>query len=315
MINTTTILIEESYENQRIDICLSNLTDFSRSMIQKLIYDEKIKINNEIALKANYKVKTGDLIEITNPEYNKLTLEKNEGDIDILYEDDAIIVLNKAAHLITHPGAGNANNTLANFLANYCDLSNLNGPEKLGVVHRLDKGVSGCIIFAKTNEAHLNLNEQFQNRLIKKIYYALSYNKNEELKGSITSYISRSSFNRKKMASSKDETSGKYSFMEYEIEDCFYLNPKDGFISFIKCTPQTGRMHQIRLQLSSIKLPIIGDELYGNKQNKEILNILGNRIALHASSITFLHPLNNKEITIEAPIPEEFLNIINTYKI
>ena len=187
--------------NDRIDIALSKVTEFSRSMIQKLIYAGKIlNKNGEAVLKSNHMVEINSTYFITPFEANIKHIVPQKGNLEILFEDNDLIVLNKKAELITHPGAGNYENTLINYLAHHCTLSNINGPEKLGVVHRLDKGVSGCIIFAKNNKSHINLSEQFQNRTIEKKYTAICNGKQLEVETLAQDYISRSKFHRKKMA-------------------------------------------------------------------------------------------------------------------
>lgn len=321
------VVIDEANAKKRIDVALSALTPFSRSMIQKLIYAQNIKLNNEPIAKANFVTEIGHEYQIMPPKTNALTIEPEEGELSILYEDDHIIVINKAADAIVHPGAGNYSGTMVNFLAHYSKLSDCGGMERLGVVHRLDKGVSGVIIFAKTNEAHIALATQFQQRTIKKEYLALCYGKISEQNGLLEDYIARSPHHRKKMACMQHDfigkhnkqydeddepSSGKHSVMEYFVQNCFYVDADIGFISQIQCFPHTGRMHQIRLQLSSRRLPIIGDTLYGKRQHKGLVGILGDRIALHARRLTFTHPISGQAMEIEAPVPEEFVKTMTS---
>ena len=288
------IIINFDNHNQRIDIALSNLTQFSRSMIQKMIYANKIKQQNLSIQKANHIVQENEVYELTPIESNINTIIPEEGHLDILFEDENIIVLNKCAELIVHPGAGNPKGTLINHLANYCKLSNHSGIERLGVIHRLDKGVSGCIVFAKNNEAHIHIANQFANRTVIKKYIAFTSNKPESTIFTCENYINRSKFNRKKMAVYNSETEGKHALMKCELKEIFFSKKHNKFISMIECLPQTGRMHQIRLQLSNINLPIIGDTLYGKTKL-----IKHNNIALHAKELTFINPTNNKSITIK----------------
>lgn len=329
------IIINEELEEKRVDIALSLATELSRSMIQKLIYANNVKCNGELVLKPNFITKIDQNYEIIELASNIDSIVEEKGEIEILFEDEHIIVINKQAGIVVHPGAGNWNGTMINHLSYYLSqskesLSDYNmkdyeGNLRLGVVHRLDKDVSGCIVMAKTNQAHMALGLQFQERVIKKEYIALCYGKcaqnvksGQEWEGLAEDYIGRSTFDRKKMmcvpqmhAKDKENLpvnkySGKYSTMHYKIQACKYIDPKTGFISRVQCFPETGRMHQIRLQLAQRKLPIIGDTLYGNKQNKTLTDILGPRIALHAHAISFVHPITNKDMNIVAPVPESF---------
>lgn len=339
------IIIDEENQNKRIDIALSGLSDFTRSMIQKLIYSGNISTDGRVILKPNEVTKLNQEFEIIEPTPNVEHIIPEVGPLNILFEDEHIIVLNKDAHVVVHPGAGNRSGTLVNFLSHYSKLSDLNGMERLGVVHRLDKGVSGCIIFAKTNQAHLNVMQQFQDRTVQKEYIALCYgnyfnshgiklNPQQvvQTNGVMEDWMARSPVDRKKMAVIQDtkfigrkfkndnydldeiENSktahGKHAVMHYQVQNCFYVNEKVGFISQLQCFPKTGRMHQIRVQLSSRKLPIIGDEIYGKKQYKEIADLLGNRIALHAKSVEFKHPITNELMKIETELPKEFEAIL-----
>jgi len=337
--NTTYITIDKHNQNMRVDIALSQTTEFSRSMIQKLIYAQNIKCDGMLVAKANFVTQVGQQYEITQMPANIEHILPEKGELEILFEDEHIIVLNKQAELITHPGAGNPNGTLINRLAYYVEqkkeaLSDYNGAQRLGVVHRLDKGVSGCIILAKTNAAHVDLSKQFQERVIQKEYVAICYGKMAqnvepgcEYNGLMEDYIGRATHDRKKMMCYKTiddktafekieeddcalPTSHKHATMNYKILECFYLDSKHGFISLVQCMPHTGRMHQIRVQLASRKLPIIGDKLYGNKQNAAVCSLLGERIALHARAIRFRHPITMQEMYIETAAPGEFQKII-----
>lgn len=342
------IRISEELANQRIDIALSKASEYSRSMIQKLIHANKIKCDDVFVQKANQITALGQIYYIEKPEENIEHISKEKGELEILFEDDDIVILNKSAHSIVHPGAGHASGTLMNHLAYYVEvagqtLSDYNGPERIGVVHRLDKGVSGCIIFAKNNISHMKLNEQFQNRSVQKEYIALCYGNNIIPKkqdkifansGTLEDYIARGTHDRKKMVCTKYEqfshnvspeeipNIGKHATMDFKIEESIYSKKNLGFISKIKCMPHTGRMHQIRVQLSSRKMPIIGDKLYGNifgniidnKENKELCEILGNRIALHAAAIKFIHPTTNQELYIQSAVPEVFEKMLDFYR-
>lgn len=341
------VLIDEENNKKRIDVALSNLSQFSRSMIQKMIHARQISLEGaekKVIEKPNHIVEQDQVYSLIQLQTNIHRIEPEQGNIDILFEDEHIIVLNKSAELVVHPGAGNYSGTLINHLAHYSSsLSDCSGPERLGVVHRLDKGVSGCIIFAKTNESHISLNEQFQARTIKKEYMALSYGKwrnasndtsdqdsrlpsrnaSDDIRDSRSSiqcnnyirmedYMNRDTQHRKRMMIIDSPIpTGKLAIMDSELAECLYVDEKFGFVSRVRCFPLTGRMHQIRLQLASRRLPIIGDALYGKKQHKEIMEILGPRIALHASDITFQHPITKETINISCTLPKEIKAVLN----
>lgn len=291
------IKIPQDNNNKRIDIALAKLSEFSRSMIQKLIYKQHILKENIVIFKPNHIVQTGEIYQIIPPTniINEITPEPYN--LDILFEDENLIIINKPAELIVHPGAGNPNNTLINKLAYHCQLSNINDPTRLGTVHRLDKGVSGCIIFAKNNKTHLFLNEQFAQRTIKKKYIAICQGVLHPTSQYLEHYITRNKIHRQKMQA--HPSIGKLAQMNIK------LLKTNGEISLIECNPITGRTHQIRVQLSSISMPILGDKLYNNKQNN---GFPYQRIALHAYEIILKLP-NNEIKIIQAPLPECF-NII-----
>ena len=298
------IIIDENNANCRVDVALSNLTSFSRSMIQKMINGNKIILNDTQVLKSNQKTILDEEYILEEFESNLNYIKKEEGELNILYEDEYLIVLNKQAQLVVHPGAGNYSGTLVNYLSNYCALSTYRETDKLGVVHRLDKGVSGCIIFAKTNEAHVKLNEQFQNRTITKIYHAICYSKPNDINFTCDNMINRSTNNRQKMCVS--DNGGKQSITHFQLLKTLFVQEKNTFISKIKCTPITGRTHQIRVHLASCGLPIIGDTLYSNKNTYK-----SDRIFLHASYLKFNHPITNQEIEINCEAPKEFDELFN----
>ena len=305
------VIINSENNNIRIDLALASLTNHSRSMIQKLIKKGKIKKDSQIVERYHIKVLEGEEFEIDELPVASENIIPQKGDLEIIFEDDYIIVLNKEAGLCVHPGAGQADNTLANRLAAYSTLSDINGMDRMGIVHRLDKPVSGCMVIAKTNEVHLNLAQQFQDRLVQKEYVAICYNTAETTSGTMEDKIGRCSRNRKKMACTKN---GKESYMDYEVLEQTYIDHKIGFISKIKCKPKTGRMHQIRVQLSTRKLPIIGDEVYGRKKTEELKALMGESIALHSNKLSFEHPVSKEQVHFGANIPDLFDLIPNALK-
>lgn len=303
------IEITKDEHNARIDVALSRLSSFSRSMIQKIIHAKQLLHGNIIIEKPNHIAKEHEIYNITPIQSNLKTITPEPYDLDILFEDKHLIVVNKPAELIVHPGAGHFDNTLVHKIAYHCSLSTIAGPEKLGTVHRLDKGVSGCIIFAKDNDTHIHLNNQFAQKEIQKQYFAISHCYNTSSPQFAEDFIARSKTHRKKMAITNQ---GKLAQMHFQIKAINTLTNQQK-IALIECTPLTGRMHQIRAQLSHRKLPILNDPLYGQRESPMIKNILGNRIALHAYQIQFNHPKTLEKIQIKAPFPAEFFKFFNNF--
>ena len=292
----------------------SELSEFSRSKIQKLIKAGKITVNSFI-VKPSFILKNGSIIDILENKVNSENEVKPEKiNLNILYEDDDIIAVNKSSGIVVHPGINNYTGTLLNGLLYYCNnLSNVD-ENRPGIIHRLDKETSGLIIIAKNDFSHYFISEQFANRKIKKVYKALVWgNVNEE--GKVEGYLNRNLKNR--LAFKLGDSNGKFSYSTYSP-----ISNNEFPISLLNVFPKTGRTHQIRVHLSSIKHPIINDELYYNGQyvansyhqkyrlniNKVLKSIT--RVALHSSSLSFLHPTKKKTITINAPIPNDFKNAV-----
>ena len=291
-------LIVESEEQKRIDAYISENTEYSRTAVQRLIEEEKITVNGKKE-KASYKVQNGDRIEIEEEPAREIKLKAQDIPVEILYEDDDIIVVNKPKGMVVHPANGNPDGTLVNAIMSICkdSLSGIGGEIRPGIVHRLDKNTSGAIIIAKNDKAHINLSEQLKNHEIKKKYIALVRGVVKENNATINMPIGRSKKDRKKMDVDKN---GKEAITNFKVlkryKDC----------TLLEINIETGRTHQIRVHLSHIGYPIIGDEVYSNGKNK--WNIEGQ--CLHAKSLDFKHPITGKNMHIEAPIPEYFENII-----
>ena len=291
-------LIVESEEQKRIDAYISENTEYSRTAVQRLIEEEKITVNGKKE-KASYKVQNGDKIEIEEEPAKEIELKAQDIPVEILYEDDDIIVVNKPKGMVVHPANGNPDGTLVNAVMAICkdSLSGIGGEIRPGIVHRLDKNTSGAIIIAKNDKAHINLSEQLKNHEIKKTYIALVRGVVKENNATINMPIGRSKKDRKKMDIDKN---GKEAITHFKVlkryKDC----------TLLEINIETGRTHQIRVHLSHIGYPIIGDEVYSNGKNK--WNIEGQ--CLHAKSLDFKHPITGKNMHIEAPIPEYFENII-----
>ncbi|MBR0426651.1 MAG: RluA family pseudouridine synthase [Clostridia bacterium] len=295
-------IIAEIEEPKRIDAYLSEKTEYSRTAIQRLIDEEKIKVNGKKE-KSSYKVQNGDKIEIEEEPARETELKAQDIPLEILYEDNDIIVVNKPKGMVVHPANGNPDGTLVNAIMSICkdSLSGIGGEIRPGIVHRLDKNTSGAIIIAKNDKAHIALSEQLKNHEIKKTYIALVRGIVKENNATINMPIARSKKDRKKMDVDKN---GKEAITHFKVikryQDC----------TLLEINIETGRTHQIRVHLSHIGYPIIGDEVYSNGKNK--WNIQGQ--CLHAKSLNFKHPITGKELYIEAPMPEYFEKILGFEK-
>lgn len=298
-----TFKIEEDNKKERLDKVLSNLDKtLSRTAIQRLIDENKICVNNKVE-KASYKVSIGDIITIEEDEPKDIDIKAQDIPIEVLYEDNDIIVVNKPKGLVVHPANGNPDGTLVNAVMNICKdtLSGIGGEIRPGIVHRLDKDTSGVIIIAKNDNAHINLSNQIKNREVKKIYIALVRGVIKENEATINMPIGRSTKDRKKMAVSKN---GKEAVTHFKVLERFEN------YTLLQIKIDTGRTHQIRVHMSEIGYPVVGDYVYSNGKNP--FGVVGQM--LHAKSIEFKHPTTNKIMKIEAPIPEYFEKIINELK-
>ena len=293
------LIVEKEYENIRLDKLIANkYSDLSRTNIQKLIDDNKITVNNKVQ-KASYKVMEKDEIKIEEIEAKTIDLKPQNIPLDIIYEDDDIIVINKQKGLVVHPANGNPDGTLVNAIMAICkdSLSGIGGEIRPGIVHRLDKDTSGLIIVAKNDKAHINLSEQIKNREVKKTYIALVRGVIKENEATINMPIARSTKDRKKMAVSKD---GKNAITHFKV-----LKRYDKY-TLIEVNIETGRTHQIRVHMSQIGYPIVGDNVYSNGKNP--FGVVGQM--LHSAKLTFRHPITNKEMNLEAELPTYFKKIL-----
>ncbi|MCF8008336.1 MAG: RluA family pseudouridine synthase [Halanaerobiales bacterium] len=294
------ITVKEIYNNYRIDKYLAEVNkDFSRSYIQQLIGDNFVKVNGK-TIKKSYKVKTGDHIFLTINKPKELKLEKKEMDLDIIYEDDQIIVINKPVGLIVHPVKGNKSNTLVNALLAHTDqLGSINGTIRPGIIHRLDKNTSGTIVVAKSQDSLNTLLKQFKAREIKKIYRTIIKGVLPYNSGTIDAPIGRNPKNRTKMAVVKNNS--KKAITKFEVIKRFNK------YTYLEVDLKTGRTHQIRVHFSDLGYPIIGDEKYGYKQDDLTIE----HQLLHAYKIGFYHPESDKWLEFTADIPNEFLKILS----
>ena len=291
-------IIVENNEQKRIDAYISENTDYSRTAVQRLIEEKKITVNEKNE-KASYKVQYGDKIEIEEEPAKEIELKAQDIPLEILYEDNDIIVVNKPKGMVVHPANGNPDGTLVNAIMAICkdSLSGIGGEIRPGIVHRLDKNTSGAIIIAKNDKAHINLSEQLKNHEIKKTYIALVRGVVKENNATINMPIGRSKKDRKKMDVDKN---GKEAITHFKVLKRF----KD--CTLLEINIETGRTHQIRVHLSHIGYPIIGDDVYSNGKNR--WNIEGQ--CLHAKELEFKHPITGKKMHIEAKLPEYFERLI-----
>ena len=294
----TILIVDKESENNRIDKYLAEVFNGkSRSYIQGLIEKENIKVNGK-SVKSNYKVKENDEILISMPEALELEVEAEDIPLDILYEDNDVIVINKPQGMVVHPAPGNYTKTLVNALLYHCkDLSTINGVIRPGIVHRIDKDTTGVLVVAKNDEAHNFLSKQLQTHSMKREYIALVEGRLKEDTGTINKPIGRNKKDRLKMGIVED---GKRAVTHYEVLER-YKNT-----TLIKCILETGRTHQIRVHMASIGHPLVGDEVYGFK--KQRFKLKGQ--VLHAKTLGFIHPKTKEYMEFTTNLPEYYNNLI-----
>ena len=285
----------------RLDSYLAEeLEGISRSYLQKLIGEGLILVNQK-TVKSNYKVKTGDSLLVQIPEAAPVDIQPEAMDLDIVYEDSDLLIVNKPVGLVVHPAHGHYSGTLVNGLLAHCtDLSGINGKMRPGIVHRIDKDTSGLLMIAKNDMAHQHLAAQLKEHSIKRAYYALVQGVISEPAGLVDAPIGRHETDRKKMAVTFKNS--KEARTHYYVKERFAKN------SFIECRLETGRTHQIRVHMAYLGHPLVGDPLYGTRKNN--LDLPGQ--ALHAYALGFVHPRTGEELYFEAPLPEHFQSVLKT---
>jgi 23S rRNA pseudouridine1911/1915/1917 synthase len=308
--NTKFFRVTSVEVGERLDAYLVTQQDMpTRSQLQRLIEQGRVKVNG-LSTKPSYPVKDQDTISVEIPEPTESFLTAEDIPVEIIYEDDDLVVVNKQAGLVVHPGAGNRTGTLVNALLFHCNkLSGLGG-QRPGIVHRLDKETSGVMVVAKNDETHFSLSRQFQDRTVKKNYKALVYGRMESNQGTFDSPIGRHPSNRKKMSSRSNQAKSALTLWsvlkEYEQ------------MSLVKVVLATGRTHQIRVHFSEAGHPVVGDDTYGgSKRLKNIVDVkLRQRVQklsalmLHAEHLSFIHPGTKKEIYFDVEPPKHFKNIL-----
>ena len=293
------LVVESDKTGERLDFFIaSNIQELSRTAVKRLIEDGNIKVN-EKEQKVSYKVQENDVVEINVPEARELDIKAQDIPVEVVYEDNDIIVVNKPKGLVVHPANGNWDGTLVNAIMAICkdSLSGIGGEIRPGIVHRLDKDTSGLLIIAKNDESHLNMSNQIKDRKVKKIYYALVRGVVSEDEATINMPIARSTKDRKKMAVNKN---GKEAITHFKVLERFSK------YTLLEVKIDTGRTHQIRVHLSEIGHPVVGDEVYSNGKND--FGIKGQ--LLHAKSLTFRHPITGEEMHLEAELPKEFTDVL-----
>ena len=296
-------LVGEEEEGDRLDVYLSEqLGDMSRSYIQKIIKDKKVEVNGKIE-KAKYLVKEDDNIKIEIPAPKLLEVVPQNIPIDIVYEDDDVLIVNKPQDMVVHPAPGNYENTLVNAILYHCKdkLSSINGVIRPGIVHRIDKDTSGLLMIAKNNNAHNSLAEQLKDHSITREYEFICHGVVKEDKITVDKPLGRNPKDRLKMAIVKD---GKRAVTHFEVVERF-----ENF-THMRARLETGRTHQIRVHALSINHPLLGDPVYGPKNTKFKLN----GQTLHAKKLGFIHPANNEYIEFDSELPDYFKDILKKLK-
>ena len=315
-------IVKESENNLRVDVIINKREELiSRTRIKNLILKNKLKLNDEIIKSPSKKAVTGDKLSLNIPKPEEASLKPYKFKLDIIYEDEDLLVINKPAGIIMHPGAGNYDKTIVNALMNYDkeSLSNIGDELRPGIVHRIDKNTSGLVVVAKNNETHEILSKQFSDHSITRVYQLLIWGKLRPSSGKIDTYITRSSKNRQLMEVSRSK--GKRAITNYKTIEIFE-NEKTPTLSLLECKLETGRTHQIRVHMTYMGNSIVGDDKY-KKKYKKLKNVdlrLDNLISklkrqfLHAKTIGFVHPKTNEEMIFSSNLPKELNNLLKMLK-
>ena len=309
-LRTEVVVVEKTLPGTRLDTFLrSKFPAASRSAIQRLIEEKNVLVNGR-AVKPTHKPSAGEKIEVCWPEARPAEAQPEEIPLDVLFEDEHLLVLNKSAGAVVHPAAGHEEHTLVNALLHHCagKLSGIGGVMRPGIIHRLDKDTSGCLVVAKHDAAHVGLSQQFASRKVEKIYHAIVCGELPRETGEIRAGIARHPTHRKRMAVSERGREARTTFKILER-----LNSA----TLVETTLHTGRTHQIRVHFQHIGFPIVGDDTYGNPQNRKLEDLTGYtapRQMLHASKLAFIHPHTGRRVSFEAPWPEDFRDAIAALK-
>ncbi|WP_199249511.1 RluA family pseudouridine synthase [[Phormidium] sp. ETS-05] len=301
------IMLEVGAEEERLDLWVaSQLPDMSRSRIQKIIESGGVLVNGETCTTKKAKLKQGDRLTITIPNPEPLTLTPEDIPLDILYEDEHLLIINKPAGLVVHPSAGHDEGTLVHALLSHCtDLAGIGGVERPGIVHRLDKDTTGAIVVAKTDQAHQNLQAQIKAKTARREYLGIVYGAPRDAAGTIDLPLGRHPVDRKKQAVVIVEKGGRPAVTHWQIEE------RLGNYTLMRFELETGRTHQIRVHSAQIGHPIVGDVVYGRGRSVGV-NLPGQ--ALHAWRLTLAHPVTGDPLQAVAPIPETFATLLEVLR-
>ena len=307
------IRVLEEDKGKRLDVLMSeNKSFFSRAQVQKAIKDQRLLVNHVCCQKTSYRVCPGDEIEASIPDPVLLQAQAENIPVEIVFEDSCVVVVNKPAGMVVHPACGNQSGTLVNALLYHCKtLSSIGGVVRPGIVHRLDKGTSGLLVVAKNDIAHQSLSRQFKEHSVSRKYAVIVYGVMNEPSGTVTGLIGRHRIHRKKM--SVNPRRGKTAVTHWRVKKGF-----NGF-TFLEASLETGRTHQVRVHLESIGHPVAGDRVYGSFRrvqsvaSKRVQDVLKSvdRPLLHAGCLEFVHPVENKPMAFEVPLPCDFLRTLD----
>ncbi|MBR6727816.1 MAG: RluA family pseudouridine synthase [Clostridia bacterium] len=304
--NLVEIVAQDADKGTRLDQFVATNTDLTRSAAARLIEEGAVTVNGK-AVAKNYKVAKEDAVEIILPEPEEAEASPENIPLDIIYEDDDIIVINKPAGMVVHPAAGNPCGTLVNALLYHCgkSLSGVGGVVRPGIVHRIDKDTSGLLVVAKNDAAHNALSEQLKTHTVSRIYVAIAIGNFKEDEGTVNKPIARHPVDRKRMAIAK-KGEGREAITHYRVLERF------GAFTLVECRLETGRTHQIRVHLSSLGHPLLGDPVYGGDgtrfQAQHKAHFTGQ--CLHARALSLIHPRTGEQMTFEAPLPPEFDTVL-----
>ena len=295
--------VEKENEGERIDSFLaSRISERSRSFFQKLLDEGMVLVNGSVCGSKKYKVKALDIIEVEMPEAKEPDIIPENIALDIVYEDDDVLVINKPAGMVVHPAAGNYTGTLVNAIMHHCGdrLSSINGVIRPGIVHRIDKDTSGLLMVAKNDAAHNSLAQQLAEHSITRKYVAIVWDNLKENDGIVDAPIGRHPKDRKKQSVMYDDT-GKRAVTHWKVLERF------GSFTLVECQLETGRTHQIRVHMAYIKHPLLGDSVYGPAKSAAGAK----RQMLHAKTLGFVHPSTGKYIEFDSQLPEDFSEVLN----
>lgn len=295
------LTVTDDMSGTRLDVVLSAaLEEYSRSFIQKLFEKGRVSVNGQLCTSKKQKASAGEIVEILIPEPEKLQVEPEDIPLDIVYEDEELLVVDKPCGMVVHPAPGNYSGTLVNALMHHCGdaLSSINGVIRPGIVHRIDKNTSGLLMVAKTDYAHGELSRQLSEHSITRRYKAIVYNNIKEDEGTVDRPIGRDPKNR--LRNAVTDVNSRRAVTHYRVLERF------GKFTLIEAALETGRTHQIRVHMSYIKHPLLGDELYGSVSNK----YGAKRQMLHAGVLGFIHPGTDEYMEFKSPLPRDFQEVL-----